>query len=287
MPIKKDLFDEFYDDLDEISKKLFDNVKKMGGAIEGFSDTQIIRMARELDFFIELQEAGFNTSFSKLMEGYDREAESVLKDFQKVVRARTGGTATEMLLSPANTEAIAQQLQLLRDLDGEVLLGTFAEKTTQLKSELLKGIISGEPAGVVADRLSAEWVDADGNPTLIGQRSRMIARDSYAQFGRTATMNVFKQNPNQLFRYIGSKDKKNRPACRYFIDNQQNKKGFTAKEIKDLSKKMAQGKIPLPVWNNKKKSYSLKYEKAEFDQVKAGGHNCRHSFRAVGTRAKI
>ena len=282
MPIKKDLFDEFYDDLDEISRKLFDNVKKMGGAIEGFSDTQIIRMARELDFFVELQEAGFNTSFSKLMEGYDKEAESVLKDFQKVVRARTGGTATEMLLSPANTEAIAQQLQLLRDLDGEVLLGRFAQETATLKSGLLKGIISCEPSGVVAERLSLEFSEQ-----LLSDRSRMIARDSYAQFGRTATMNVFKQNPNQLFRYIGSKDKKNRPACRYFIDNQQNKKGFTAKEIKDLSKKMAQGKIPLPVWDNKKKSYSLKYEKAKFDQVKAGGHNCRHSFRAVGTRAKV
>ena len=282
MPVKKDLFDEFYDDLDEISRKLFDNVKKMGGAIEGFSDTQIIRMARELDFFIELQEAGFNTSFSKLMEGYDKEAESVLKDFQKVVRARTGGKATEILLSPANTEAIAQQLQLLRDLDGEVLLGRFAQETATLKSGLLKGIISGEPSGVVAERLSLEFSEQ-----LLSDRSRMIARDSYAQFGRTATMNVFKQNPNQLFRYIGSKDKKNRPACRYFIDNQQNKKGFTAKEIKDLSKKMAQGKIPLPVWDNKKKSYSLKYEKAKFDQVKAGGHNCRHSFRAVGTRAKV
>ena len=282
MPVKKDLFDEFYDDLDEISRKLFDNVKKMGGAIEGFSDTQIIRMARELDFFIELQEAGFNTSFSKLMEGYDREAESILKDFQQVIRARTGGKATEILLSPANTEAIAQQLQLLRDLDGEVLLGRFAQETATLKSGLLKGIISGEPSGVVAERLSLEFSEQ-----LLSDRSRMIARDSFAQFGRTATMNVFKQNPNQLFKYVGSKDKKNRPACRYFIDNQQNKKGFTAKEIKDLSKKMAQGKIPLPVWDNKKKKYSLKYEKAEFDQVKAGGVNCRHSFRAVGTRAKV
>ena len=282
MPVKKDLFDEFYDDLDEISRKLFDNVKKMGGAIEGFSDTQIIRMARELDFFIELQEAGFNTSFSKLMEGYDREAESILKDFQQVIRARTGGKATEILLSPANTEAIAQQLQLLRDLDGEVLLGRFAQETATLKSGLLKGIISGEPSGVVAERLSLEFSEQ-----LLSDRSRMIDRDSFAQFGRTATMNVFKQNPNQLFRYVGSKDKKNRPACRYFIDNQQNKKGFTAKDIKDLSKKMAQGKIPLPVWDNKKKKYSLKYEKAVFDQVKAGGHNCRHSFRAVGTRAKV
>ena len=258
MPVKKDLFDEFYDDLDEISRKLFDNVKKMGGAIEGFSDTQIIRMARELDFFIELQEAGFNTSFSKLMEGYDREAESILKDFQQVIRARTGGKATEILLSPANTEAIAQQLQLLRDLDGEVLLGRFAQETATLKSGLLKGIISGEPSGVVAERLSLEFSEQ-----LLSDRSRMIAR------------------------YVGSKDKKNRPACRYFIDNQQNKKGFTAKDIKDLSKKMAQGKIPLPVWDNKKKKYSLKYEKAVFDQVKAGGHNCRHSFRAVGTRAKV
>ena len=52
MPVEKDLFDVFYSDLDKISKKLFDNVVKMGSAIEGFSDTQIIRVSRELDFFI-------------------------------------------------------------------------------------------------------------------------------------------------------------------------------------------------------------------------------------------
>ena len=286
MAITKDIFDEFFDDLDAISKTLFSNVKKMGKAIEGFSDTQILRVARELDFFMELQEAGFNTSFKNLMQGYDTEAESILKEFQKIVRARTVGAGAEILLSPAGTEAIAQQLQLLRDLDGEVLLGRFSSETTKLKSELLKGIISGEPAGAVAERLSAEWVDADGNPTLIGQRSRMIARDSFAQFSRTSTMNVFKQNPNQLFRYVGSKDNKNRPACRYFIDNQQNKKGFTVKEIKDLSKKMGQGKIPLPVWNNKQKKYVAKYEKAKFDPIKLGGHNCRHDFIPQGSRRK-
>ena len=279
MAITKDIFDEFFDDLDAISKTLFSNVKKMGSAIEGFSETQILRVARELDFFVELQEAGFNTSFKNLMQGYDKEADTILKEFQKIVRSRTAGAGAEILLSPAGTQAIAQQLQLLRDLDGEVLLGRFSSETTKLKSELLKGIISGEPSGAVAERLSAEWGE-----TIIGDRSRMIARDSFAQFSRTSTMNVFKQNPNQLFRYIGSKDKKNRPACRYFIDNQQNKKGFTAKEIKDLGKKMGQGKIPLPVWNNKQRKFIAKYEKAEFDQVKAGGHNCRHKFSPVGVR---
>jgi hypothetical protein len=281
MPVEKDLFDVFYSDLDKISKKLFDNVVKMGSAIEGFSDTQIIRVSRELDFFIELQEAGFNTSFQKLMEGYDSEAEDILKKFQKVVRARTGGKAVELLLSPANTEAIAQQLQLLRDLDGEVLLGRFAQETTTMKSELLKGIIAGEPAGVVAERLALNF-----NEQLLSDRARMIARDAYADFAQTGTFNVFKQTPDQLFRYSGSKDKKNRPACRYFLDNQQNKKGFTAKEIKDLGKKMGQGKIPLPVYNNRKKAYVLEYVRAEFDQVKRGGHNCRHRFIPVGTRAR-
>lgn len=281
MAIPKDIFDEFFDDLDAISKTLFSNVKKMGKAIEGFSDTQILRVARELDFFMELQEAGFNTSFKTLMQGYDSEADTILKEFQKIVRSRTVGAGAEILLSPAGTEAIAQQLQLLRDLDGEVLLGRFSSETTRLKSELLKGIISGEPSSLVAERLSAEWGD-----TIIGDRSRMIARDSFAQFSRTSTMNVFKQNPNQLFRYVGSKDNKNRPACRYFIDNQQNKKGFTVKEIKDLSKKMGQGKIPLPVWDNKKKKYVAKYEKAKFDPIKLGGHNCRHDFIPQGSRRK-
>ena len=159
------------------------------------------------------------------------------------------------------------------------MLGRFSSETTRLKSELLKGIISGEPSGIVAERLSAEWGE-----TIIGDRSRMIARDSFAQFSRTSTMNVFKQKPNQLFRYIGSKDKKNRPACRYFIDNQQNKKGFTAKEIKDLGKKMGEKKIPLPVWDNKRKKFVAKYEKAKFDQVKCGGFNCRHKFSPVGVR---
>jgi len=286
MAVSKDIFDEFYNDLNKISKNLFDNVVKMGESIEGFSDTEILRVARELDFFKELQQAGFNTSFSKLMDGYDQEAEDILKNFQQVIRARTGGKAVELLLSPENTQVIARQLQLLRDLDGEFLLGRFAQETTRLKSELLKGIIAGEPAGVVGDRLRNEWMDADGNPTIIGTRSQAIARDSFAQFSRTGTMNVFKQNPSQLFRYSGSKDKKNRPACRYFLDNQKNKKGYTAKEIKDLAKKMGQKKIPLPVWNNKKRMFVAEYVEAKFDQVKCGGPNCRHRFIPVGTRAR-
>jgi len=279
MAFTKDIFDEFFNDLDSISKVLFTKIKKMGTAIEGFSDTQILRVARELDFFMELQQAGFNTSFKTLMQGYDTEAETILKEFQKIARARTIGTGAEILLSSAGTEMIAQQLQLLRDLDGEVLLGKFGSETKRLKSELLKGIISGEPSSLVSERLSAEWGE-----TIIGEKSRMIARDSFAQFSRTSTMNVFKQNPNKLFRYIGSKDNKNRPACRYFIDNQQNKKGFTAKEIRDLGKKMGEKKIPLPVWDNKKKKYVAKYEKAKFDQVKCGGFNCRHKFSPVGVR---
>tara|TARA_R110002020_G_scaffold65193_3_gene172270 strand:+ start:6105 stop:6944 length:840 start_codon:yes stop_codon:yes gene_type:complete len=279
MAITKDIFDEFYDDLDKLSFKLFDNVKKMGKSIEGFSDTEILRVARELDFFRELQESGFNTSFQKLMQGYDTEAEGILKDFQKTLRARTGGKAVELLLSPANTEAIAQRLQLLRDLDGQILLGRFAQETATMKAELFKGIISGEPAGIVAERLALNF-----DEQLLSKNARMIARDAYQDFGQTGTFDVFKQVPDQKFRYSGSVDKKNRPACRYFIDNQKDKKGYTAKEIQELSKKMSQGKIALPVYD-KKKGWVLERKKAKFSQIQRGGHNCRHRFIPVGTRA--
>ena len=42
----------------------------------------------------------------------------------------------------------------------------------------------------------------------------------------------------------------------------------------------------LNVYNNRKKAYVLEYVRAEFDQVKRGGHNCRHRFIPVGTRAR-
>ena len=280
MAVDKDIFDIFYDDLDKISKQLFKNVASMGKAIEGISDTELLRIARQLDFFNELQQAGFNTSFSNLMQGYDREAEGILKDFQKILRARTGGKAVEILLSPENTTAIAQRLELLRDLDGEVLLGRFAQETATMKAELLKGIISGEPAGIVAERLALNF-----DEQLLSKNARMIARDAFADFTQTATFDVFKQVPEQKYRYSGSVDNKNRPACRYFIDNQKNKKGYTAQEIQDLSKKMAQGKVALPHFD-KKKGWVLKKEKAEFSQVARGGHNCRHRFIPVGTRAR-
>ena len=284
MPITKDFFDEFYDDIDKMGIRLFDNIQKMGEAIEGFSETQLIRLARELDFFNELQEMGFNTSFEKLMQGYDAEAEGILKDMQRVVQARTAGTGAEILLSTANTERIANQLEILRDLDGEVMLGQFKVETKKLKTELMRGIIAGEPAGVVGQRLSAEWVNADGVPTLIGERARMIARDSFGQFSQTATFNVFKQAPDQVFRYLGSKDKRNRTSCRYFLDNQKNKKGWTRKEIEDIAKAMGRGKLPLPVYDNKRKVFVAIYEKAEFTLDRKGGHNCRHEFRPMGSR---
>lgn len=284
MPITQDFFDEFYDDIDKMGIRLFDNIQKMGTAIEGFSETQLVRLARELDFFNELQEMGFNTSFENLMEGYDKEAEGILKDMQKIVRARTAGAGADILLSTANTERIANQLEILRDLDGEVMLGQFKVETAKLKSELMRGIIAGEPAGVVGKRLSEEWVNADGVPTLIGERARMIARDSFGQFSQTSTFNVFKDSPNQLFRYLGSKDKKNRPSCRYFIDNQKNKKGWTRKEIEGIAKSMGNAKLPLPVYNNKSKTFVAKYQKAEFSLTKLGGPNCRHNFRPMGSR---
>jgi len=284
MPFSEKFLDEFYNDIDKMGIRLFDKIKEMGPVLEGLSETDMVRLARELDFFKELQEMGFNTSFEKLMEGYDKEAEGILKDMQKIVRARTAGAGADILLSTANTERIANQLEILRDLDGEVMLGQFKVQTAKLKTELMRGIIAGEPAGVVGKRLRAEWTNADGVPTLIGSRARMIARDSFGQFSQTSTFNVFKQSPNQLFRYLGSKDKKNRPSCRYFIDNQKNKKGWTRKEIEGIAKSMGNAKLPLPVYDNKKKTFVAKYQKAEFSLNRKGGFNCRHEFRPMGSR---
>ena len=221
-----DIFDVFYKELDSISKELFSDIEKLGTTLSSLSDAEIVALGRQIDLFTELQNKGFNTSFQKLMNGYDQQAEEVVNKYRSIF-------ADTPDLAKLNIDAVANELQLLRDLDGEALLGRLASESKKLEASLFRGIIAGETS------------------TQIGNR------------------------------YVGSRDKRNRPACRFLLDNQKNKKGYTKKELQEIGKQMRRGELALPVFDTNKKVFIKKKEKAEFTLKRFGGFNCRHSIVAV------
>jgi|TARA_A100001391_G_scaffold56362_2_gene34441 hypothetical protein len=264
-----DIFDVFYKELDSISKELFSDIEKLGTTLSSLSDAEIVALGRQIDLFTELQNKGFNTSFQKLMNGYDQQAEEVVNKYRSIF-------ADTPDLAKLNIDAVANELQLLRDLDGEALLGRLASESKKLEASLFRGIIAGETSTQIGNRIKTQF----GEEILTGD-ARMIARDAFSEFSRTSTFKVFDNVPEQRFRYVGSRDKRNRPACRFLLDNQKNKKGYTKKELQEIGKQMRRGELALPVFDTNKKVFIKKKEKAEFTLKRFGGFNCRHSIVAV------
>tara|TARA_R100001163_G_C5061160_1_gene198067 strand:+ start:290 stop:1090 length:801 start_codon:yes stop_codon:yes gene_type:complete len=264
-----DIFDVFYKELDSLSEKLFFDIEKLGTRLSSLSDTEIVALGRQIDLFAELQNKGFNTSFQKLMNGYDTQAEEVVNRYRSIF-------ADKPELARLNIDAVANELQLLRDLDGEALLGSLASESKKLESSLFRGIIAGETSTQIGNRIKAQF----GEQILTGD-ARMIARDAFSEFSRTSTFKVFDNVPEQRFRYVGSRDKANRPACRFLLDNQKNRRGYTKAELRAIGKQMRKGQLALPTFDTKKKVFIKKKQKAEFTLKRFGGHNCRHTIVAV------
>ncbi len=233
---------DFLNELSNIENKLINILPKLIDRLKGFSDTELAVIAREIDFFEQLNSLGYNDSVEKLMQDYDGVAENVFRE------ANIRGLDTKV--------ASASQLQLIKDLDAQAIFRIGQEISTKVKSELLRGIIDGDTRDNIVNRLSTTVVGELTSPQL-----NTIVGDSFARFSNTATKKAFEENPDQRFKYVGA-SKENpriRPLCKHVMSNSQNEKGFTVAEI-----------LSYPEIGGLKLSFSGR-----------GGYNCRHDWVAV------
>ena len=100
----------FMTQIKNVEQRLLDDLRRVAQELDKFSDTELIQIARELDFFQELLDKGYSNAVNGLMVAYEKDLirineEAVARGVKQVAGASVA------------------QLQLLQDLEVESLLG--------------------------------------------------------------------------------------------------------------------------------------------------------------------
>ena len=206
---------EYIQAMEAIQAKLMSNLQKLSQTLSTLTDAELTLLARELDFFQELNRLGYSDALTSLMDEYD------------TVAARVFSLAAEKGIRVS--VASAQMLELTKELDAITLLGRAKDYSGKLKAELLKGIIAGESGSSIATKLM-ETVGKE----LSSANVNMIVNDSFARFSNSATFKAFEEKTDQKFIYVGVRDNLNRQECADVLDDAQNDTGYTVDEIASL-----------------------------------------------------
>jgi len=207
--------ENFMSALGGIQNKLNDQLPTLASRLSRLSDDELAILARELDFFQELNRLGFSDALNELMNEYDNTASKVFE------QARSRGLQVQV--------ATAQNLELIKELDATTLLGRARDFSSRYKSELLRGVIAGESGRQIANRLTTTL-----GTELTSANLNLIVNDSFAKFSNSATFKAFADEPQTRYRYVGILDNNTRDICREVLEDSQNSQGYTMEEIFDL-----------------------------------------------------
>ena len=206
MPDINPNFAAFQKEIETLLQELTNQLKRAN-----LTKTQLAQIAAEIDFFQELKSLGFEELVNKYFNNYDLEIARIIQ------QAKDNG------VNFANVNL--QRLELIRELDKAYLLGSAEAWSNQLQSELVKSSIRGDSVVETIQNLQ-------GIPLTDSQLTTVI-NTSYWDTKRLATTEVYKNEPEQRFRYVAGMDI-NSPTksdiCKWLLLNQK-PEGYTMAEI--------------------------------------------------------
>lgn len=228
----------------EISNIQDQLIKKLDNIVIGLSslsDTELIQLAKQIDFFDEMNRLGYSTLIEKTRGVYAEEIALIFSQLNTDQLSRIALSSVE-----AVNELIGFELTYLSN--------NARSYSDQLKNAMIRGVITGESNAQIIQNLSNGF--GVGN-FISSSESSFLINDAFATFSNATRAKVFEQFPNQKFKYIGVNDDRTRPACKKVLKIVQEKGSLTRKEIDKLRVKDFQG-------------FSRR-----------GGYNCRHDWVAV------
>lgn len=136
-----DPVDQFMGQIGKLETALFADLDKIARGLNTLSDTELINVIRELNFFQELLDRGYKDAVNGLMDVYEGKISQLAQE------ARSRGITTIQ-------GATVEQLEFLQELDTKRLLGTAQAFSDDLTQGLFQGIVAGESTPAIVSRLS-------------------------------------------------------------------------------------------------------------------------------------
>jgi hypothetical protein len=229
--------DNYFDNLEQIQKQLLEKVSKILPRLEQLNTEQKLQAIRALNFMDEMKTLGLSNAIDTLYNDFNKEITSALL------------TATNLGASVSTVNL--QAIETMRLLEVDSLVKGFEQYASDLKKELMRAVITGEPAQDLANRLKAEY---GAEKMLTGKQKRVVVGDAFARLSNATTAEAFANLPQQKFTYVGPQDQVTRDICKEVLRSAKNDTGYTAEEINALG---------------------------SVDFATRGGWNCRHDWIPV------
>lgn len=247
-----DIIETFLADLDSLSLQYIERIKQVFAS--GATETELAILVSETNFFREFLGNEFDGRLNKFFDEYDDELAKLIAEAQ-----RRGVSNLNRTTLP--------QLQTLKDLELGSILRRADDYDSQLRSELLKQLITGKSSKEITDTLLPEIQKrVVFNPSWFGS----MLNTSYQNYNAATTESLFEDEPETKWILTGPDDARTRQACRFALDlfQEKYKDGLTIKEINS-------GKIP---YINSKGGVDTELK---YNFINRGGFNCRHTWELV------
>jgi len=204
-----DPVEQFSSQIGKLETALFADLGKIAQRLDRLSDTELITMIRELNFFQELLDRGYTEAVNGLMDAYEGQLSTIVSEARK----RGIGTIKG---------ATVAQLELLQELDTRALLGNANAFANTLTEGLFSGIIAGESPSSIVSRLT-ETVNLETH------QLNVAVHDGFRKFDDIARHKVF-EGEDVRWTYVGPVDDRTRDICMDTISNEP-AKGYTENEV--------------------------------------------------------
>lgn len=254
MPINREqILLTFEKDLEKIRLSLMQSLQK--AMATGLTDTDILTLSTQLNFFDELRQLGLDP----VVEGYLKELEGIVAQVHK--EAQKKGLA-------GLTGASAQDLEALMNVNKRRLLGRARVYTEELEYKLVENIVAGTPIDVIAQQLNTEI-------PLYDTQLKAAINTGIGSFEASTVAKIYEDEPGQRFVLDGApaNDPRIRCSCKGVM-TWQKKEGYTKEQIdKGAWTKLAKrgckefGRTP---------SEREMMDGEEYSFIFRGGFNCRH-----------
>ena len=195
--------------IQNVEKRLLNDLQVIAQRMDTLTDTELVAIAKELDFFQELLDSGYTNAVNGLMEAYEDQIADIATE-----AARRGITTVQ--------GATIEQLQLLQDLEAENLLGKATTYANDLKDGLFKGIVSGERPSQIVARLS-ETINLETHQLNVS------VTDGIRQFDDVARHKVF-EGEDVRWTYVGPLAATTRDECQSTLSGEP-AKGYKEAQV--------------------------------------------------------
>ena len=189
---------DFYNkEIENIQQQLIDKLDNLVIGLGRVTDTELMQIAKQIDFFAEMETLGFTKLMNRVGKTFDDEIARVFAELSK----RELGQ-----VSVASIDALRE----LKNFEMTYLTNGVRQYSDQLKTAMLRGIITGESNIQIMNNINTTF----GVGTYISSsETSFLINDAFSRFSNASRAKAYEQFPEVRFQYVGPSTGNIRPAC--------------------------------------------------------------------------